>query len=195
LTFRRFDLSLFKRGTIMSKRVSKSSLKTVSKNSVKKPSQAKPSVKGSSAHLSSPKKVSNKPKGEVKKTSKVVSPVTDKQGYVPKVKELKSELKQHLLNEKADIEKRISAIQFRPSESTGDFGDISSALSDEGLLLIERDRLIDQLEKVKQVLNRLTTNKYFANCDDCGEEIEYKRLIFIPTARRCVHCQQNAERK
>ena len=173
--------------------------------SKKAPDRVTKPVKKKSTETQSKPKIAVKPKPEISKPSKSKLPTSSKSKLpTPQktetvqtslISDLRSTLQKDLLEEKANLESRIAAIEIIPSESTGDFGDISSALSDEGLRIIERDRLLGQLEKVKQVLNRLTTDKYFANCDDCGEEIEYKRLIFIPTARRCVHCQQNAERK
>lgn len=107
---------------------------------------------------------------------------------------LKSKLEKELLAEKKSIEERLDAIQIEPSENGGDFGDMSSALSDEGMKMIERDRLLKKLSSVNLVIARIKNNANFANCDDCGDEIELKRLLFMPTARRCVYCQQMSEK-
>lgn len=32
-------------------------------------------------------------------------------------------------------------------------------------------------------------------CIDCGAQIGYERLLAYPTAKRCIHCQQEHERR
>lgn len=107
---------------------------------------------------------------------------------------LKGKLERELLSEKKYIEERLETLKVEPSENGGDFGDMSSALSDEGMIMIERERLLKKLSSVTMVLSRVKNNPNFANCDDCGEEIDLKRLVFMPTARRCVYCQQISEK-
>lgn len=98
-----------------------------------------------------------------------------------------------LKEEKEFLEKRLAAIDFEPSETSGDTADMSAALAEEKMKVLEQERLRSKIEVVKMVAKRIETNKNFANCDDCGDEIELKRLLFMPTARRCIFCQEKAE--
>jgi RNA polymerase-binding transcription factor DksA len=142
--------------------------------------KVKPKTKVTKVKSAPAKKVSSEPESEEKKLSKRV---------------LKSKLAKELLAEKASLEERLDAIDFTPSVTSGDTADLSVALADEKMKVIEQDRLLKKLTVVKMVLNRIETNENFAKCDDCGDDIELKRLLFIPTARRCVFCQQNFESK
>lgn len=98
-----------------------------------------------------------------------------------------------LMDEKKSLEERLAAIDFTPSETSGDTADMSAALAEEKMKVLEQDRLRNKIEVVNMVVKRIETNKNFAKCDDCGDEIELKRLLFMPTARRCVFCQEKAE--
>jgi RNA polymerase-binding transcription factor DksA len=135
-----------------------------------------------------------RPVGKKKATRSKSKPAQAKDPERMSTRSLKSKLEKELLAEKQSIQERLESIQIEPSENGGDFGDMSSALSDEGMKMIERDRLLNKLSAVNMVISRIHNNPNFANCDDCGDEIELKRLLFMPTARRCVYCQQVSER-
>ena len=60
---------------------------------------------------------------------------------------------------------------------------------DKALQLIEKNRL-DQL---KQALERLESGTY-GKCIDCGKAIALERLLVLPTAEFCIHCQEKHER-
>lgn len=145
-------------------------------------------------------KSSPKPKNVKTKVSKVTVSKSKKEAepkkpvVAKKVNNLlKSRLVKDLLTEKAFLEERLTSISFSPSATSGDTADMSIALSEEKMKVLEQDRLRKKLDAVKIVLNRIETNPNFAKCDDCGDEIELKRLLFMPTARRCVFCQENSE--
>ncbi len=45
-----------------------------------------------------------------------------------------------------------------------------------------------------RTLAKLSTGN-FGSCEDCGEEIPAKRLMVLPEARLCAHCQTFEERQ
>jgi len=56
------------------------------------------------------------------------------------------------------------------------------------------NREILYLKKVDDALVRIEEGT-FGECDDCGEDIELKRLEARPTATLCVGCKEDQERK
>ena len=50
------------------------------------------------------------------------------------------------------------------------------------------------LKKVEEALRRIEEGT-FGECEDCGEQIELKRLEARPTATLCVGCKEEQERK
>ena len=49
-----------------------------------------------------------------------------------------------------------------------------------------------ELARIDATLTRLR-DETFGECVDCGEEIEEKRLMALPTASRCMSCQEARE--
>lgn len=60
------------------------------------------------------------------------------------------------------------------------------------LRLLNRETLY--IKKINDSLRRIEEGT-FGECDDCGEEIELKRLEARPTATLCVFCKEEQERK
>jgi len=74
----------------------------------------------------------------------------------------------------------------------GDSGDISLADSLSDLNIARVDRQIHELRDIETALGRIR-NGSLGQCIDCGEGIEYQRLLAYPTAKRCLNCQQKHE--
>lgn len=55
------------------------------------------------------------------------------------------------------------------------------------------DRQINEMRLVEATLNRLAKLD-FGNCIECGGEIGFERLMALPTAVRCVRCQELHEK-
>jgi DnaK suppressor protein len=58
--------------------------------------------------------------------------------------------------------------------------------------LRSRERLY--IRKVEEALKRIEEGT-FGECEDCGEDIELRRLEARPTATLCVSCKEEQERK
>lgn len=57
-----------------------------------------------------------------------------------------------------------------------------------------RNREILYIKKVDEALARIEEGN-FGECDECGEDIELRRLEARPTATLCVGCKEEQERK
>ena len=49
------------------------------------------------------------------------------------------------------------------------------------------------LEKIDRSLEKIATNEY-GLCDECGEEIAFKRLEARPETNLCIRCKEEQER-
>lgn len=64
---------------------------------------------------------------------------------------------------------------------------------------IGRDTSLQEVERreliaIEKALAKMATGS-FGICEDCGEEIPSKRLMVLPEARLCAHCQTYEERQ
>lgn len=104
-------------------------------------------------------------------------------------KEKLAELEQHLQQEiRQELENCDSGNTVNLSDSVHDVGEESVA----DLLRDLNNALINQhlvaLNQVNIAYQRLNTGHY-GECSDCGEDIQWERLLSQPAASRCVSCQ------
>jgi RNA polymerase-binding transcription factor DksA len=62
-----------------------------------------------------------------------------------------------------------------------------------GVSDVEEQLHIAEMSEVKLALQRLEAGTY-GDCVDCGEPIPLQRLLVLPAAQRCTHCQAAGER-
>ena len=55
------------------------------------------------------------------------------------------------------------------------------------------DRQVNEMREVEATLKRLAELD-FGDCVECGGEIGFERLMALPTAERCVRCQELHEK-
>jgi RNA polymerase-binding protein DksA len=55
------------------------------------------------------------------------------------------------------------------------------------------DRQVNEMREVEATLKRLAELD-FGDCMECGGEIGFERLMALPTAERCVRCQELHEK-
>ncbi len=48
----------------------------------------------------------------------------------------------------------------------------------------------DRILKLEGALIRLEEDPFFGECEECGEEISYARLLALPESRLCIHCAE-----
>lgn len=74
----------------------------------------------------------------------------------------------------------------------GDSGDVSLADAVSDMNIARVDREIHELRDIEAAFGRIRDGSY-GKCIDCGQDIEYKRLLAYPAAKRCLICQERHE--
>ncbi len=69
-----------------------------------------------------------------------------------------------------------------------DLGDQATAETDRNFMLRLRGREQRLLKKIDEAINRIDAG-LFGICDDCGNEIELKRLEARPVTTMCIECK------
>lgn len=123
----------------------------------------------------------------------------DKRGEAKRKR--KENLRKMLMEKQKELEKRITEeIGARVSEdiraklgSTLDEGDLSSAEEfrdvDFGILAMYSETLKD----IREAVDRLEKDIY-GYCEECGQQIDRRRLEVMPFARYCIDCQREHEK-
>jgi RNA polymerase-binding transcription factor len=93
-------------------------------------------------------------------------------------------------------EQLLAQVRQRRSAS-----DEVSDIADEGLRnseIEQEDTLLEEqrrhLKQLADALQRVAAGTY-GKCDDCGQAIPAARLRILPSATRCIACQQRNERR
>lgn len=114
-------------------------------------------------------------------------------------KEMLDHFKQKLENMSRELldeaEKTIHEMTDN-SDNYPDPTDRATAESDRNFELRIRDRERKLLSKIKAAIKRIEGNAY-GICDDCGEDIDAKRLEARPVTTLCIECktmQENEEK-
>ena len=117
---------------------------------------------------------------------------------MPLSENLKSELKQKLMDGKKRIESELSRFA-KPTETPGDyktkFEDLGTD-TDENASEVEEyadnlaleNTLEKQLMEITEALSRMEKGTYGV-CENCGSEIGVERLRAYPAARSCIKCK------
>lgn len=77
-------------------------------------------------------------------------------------------------------------------DSFPDPTDRASAESDRNFILRLRDRERKLIVKIKEALERIEEGN-FGVCEECGEEISFKRLEARPVTTLCIACKNRQE--
>ncbi|AKJ29334.1 TraR/DksA family transcriptional regulator [Caldimonas brevitalea] len=75
----------------------------------------------------------------------------------------------------------------------GDQGDAATAHLQDGIRHVEMERDVVELVDIDGARRRIADGSY-GECIDCGQDIDYRRLMAQPTASRCADCQSVYER-
>ncbi len=104
--------------------------------------------------------------------------------YQALLREVREEL------ENSGNQHRIDLLNSEP----GDTGDesLANALADFNLTIL--DRHIDAMRDIEAALQRIRDGE-FGVCIDCGEDVTFPRLMAYPTAKRCIVCQEQREKR
>jgi DnaK suppressor protein len=80
------------------------------------------------------------------------------------------------------------------TQSHPDPNDRASAESGRSFDLRMRDRDRKLIGKIKSALERIDQGT-FGVCEDCGQQIEEKRLEVRPVTSQCIECKEDQERR
>ena len=110
----------------------------------------------------------------------------------------KDTLKSLYENQRQSLTERglaMRSVLMDARDSSGkDEVDFASQVAEQDFRLKLRDRELQQLREIEVALARMDSDS-FGNCEDCGLEIGYKRLLAKPTAILCIACQEEEERE
>ena len=113
----------------------------------------------------------------------------------PKVKlsardERIQQIKLRLLRQRATLlNEAESALNELPGQTTfPDLGDQATAETDRNFMLRLRGREQRLLKKIDEAIERIDSGT-FGICDDCGNQIDVKRLEARPVTTMCIECK------
>ena len=112
-------------------------------------------------------------------------------------KEDLEEIKNDLLTQRANILKEGGKTLengglAQAADDLSDFADLSSSESDRDFLLRLRDRDRKLLNKIDLALENIQKG-IFGICDNCGNEINIRRLKARPVVTLCITCKNEQE--
>jgi DnaK suppressor protein len=113
-----------------------------------------------------------------------------KQKNLSKREEMIQMIKVKLLRQKeALLSEAESALNELPGQTIfPDLGDQATAETDRNFMLRLRGREQRLLKKIEEAIDRID-NGAFGICDDCGNEIDIKRLDARPVTTMCIECK------
>lgn len=104
------------------------------------------------------------------------------------------EIRKNLVDQKSKLMAEAEAtLNDLPDEvNYPDLGDQASAESDRNFMLKLRSRESKLIKKIDETIERIDHNDY-GICEDCGEEIDARRLLARPVATYCIECKTRQE--
>jgi DnaK suppressor protein len=117
------------------------------------------------------------------KSNKKQKDLSQREEMIQKIKMKLIRQKEALLNEAE------SALNELPGQTMfPDLGDQATAETDRNFMLRLRGREQRLLKKIEEAIERID-NGSFGICDDCGNEIDIKRLDARPVTTMCIECK------
>lgn len=103
-----------------------------------------------------------------------------------------SSLKKIYTEKKEELIKTIDNSQFEIDTD----GDEVDQIQGKSLILVQNQISKSNLRKLNLLETALKhiDNKDFGQCEECGEDIGFKRLAAIPGVTLCIGCAEQAER-
>ncbi len=118
------------------------------------------------------------------------NPKTDKKKINPLRENKIQEIRASLLKQRSSLlnEAEVALNELPGQTVFPDLGDQASAETDRNFMLRLRGREQRLLKKIDEALDRIE-NDIFGICEDCGEEIDIKRLEARPVTTMCIDCK------
>jgi len=92
------------------------------------------------------------------------------------------------------IGENLKSARSAPERDVGDFYDDVDVEKDRQMSLMLNERERAKLNAIDEALEKIK-DKSYGTCEECGEDINKKRLKIIPFARFCIKCQSEMERQ
>lgn len=110
-------------------------------------------------------------------------------------KEELAKIKEELLQRKKEIEQELQRLSNEKmvDEQSQDDGDLVVSLTMETLRASLQDAEYQEYTNILAALKAIDQGTY-GMCQECGQPISATRLKYNPNARRCIACQEKAER-
>lgn len=114
----------------------------------------------------------------------------------PKIRSKYPDIQRALERQRADLLEEVGDVltQHKTPEALPDVSDQASAEEDQrfSMRIMEREQKL--LKKVNEALGRMK-NQTYGICEQCGEDIPYKRLKARPVTTFCIECKTLQEQK
>lgn len=107
------------------------------------------------------------------------------------------QIRDSLVKKWKQIERHFAHEMDHPEELSSahaEIIDIAQSLEQLGRDTSLREAERRELLAIEKALAKMSTGS-FGTCEDCGEEIPTRRLIVLPAARLCAHCQAIEEKQ
>lgn len=135
-----------------------------------------------------------KQKAQTAENNQKYSPADGEEYMSAKQLEYFTQLLHQWKQEILDESERTRAYLKDENTHTADLNDRATQEEEFSLELRTRDRQRKLMHKIDKTLERINSGD-FGYCDQCGEEIGFRRLEARPTAELCIDCKQIAERR
>jgi DnaK suppressor protein len=129
-------------------------------------------------------------------SAKTKKPASPKKSASSKIRSKYPDIQRALERQRADLLEEVGdvLIQHKTPEALPDVSDQASAEEDQrfSMRIMEREQKL--LKKVDEALDRMK-NQTYGICEECGEDIPYKRLKARPVTTFCIECKTLQEQK
>lgn len=114
----------------------------------------------------------------------------------PKSRSKYPDIRRALERQRADLLEEVGEVltQHKAPESLPDVSDQASAEEDQRFSMRIMEREQNLLKKVNEALDRMKKQTY-GICEQCGEDIPYKRLKARPVTTFCIECKTLQEQR
>lgn len=119
-----------------------------------------------------------------------------KKSASPNVPSKYPDIRRALERQRADLLEEVGEVltQHKTPEALPDVSDQASAEEDQRFSMRIMEREQNLLKKVNEALDRMK-NQNYGICEQCGEDIPYKRLKARPVTTFCIECKTLQEQK
>jgi len=144
---------------------------------------SKPTPKKKAVKVQEPVRKSAAKEGKVKQEKAQKTKLSAREEHIQRIRLKLLQQRETLLNEAE------SALNELPGQTLfPDLGDQATAETDRNFMLRLRGREQRLLKKIDEAIERIDSG-VFGICDDCGNEIDLKRLEARPVTTMCIECK------